>query len=577
MAVKIGIGTPLLINNPQNQEAVNALMSMPTYNEDGYSQAQLESDLRNINKKRRPMTFEWLKCPYHSDDLTHADNKGEWQSITLYINPERLEMQTQKIKGKMVTRKGIFYHHWGDDHWTMNLSGTTGLSGMEGIRQLETAYLASGKLLAYPVSQSINAVHLDGGLVYDTGVFANGANVGADIPRLNNTNYNITQIRANIIGIVNKIILAFRNEFAGTSAVEYLNNFKLIYEDYMNKKVRNKDPNSIDAYQLFHEVKTEFTWKKANDNYKDEIVKISDIVIYKYLHDELNSKLPNDFELKVLSPDARYRYNVGSAEIKKLQDQLDIELNKLNDANGEPEVKMSQEDMNAINKCVETLIGLSRQSSEIKNDLIKYEEMINEVNRYMLNEAKRLLSEKEYFNKVREIIGTKFPQFVKMADLIAYHQTSQNYPGGVSSHFSATILGSIARHDYNLGSNEMAEQQKKLTELINGIKTTSVVEKSLINIGKNSSKMVIDYLEYFNVLSEKDRKARNALKGVVTASNIFNDLSDPWKPRKVFCYFENCLYIGHFDSFSYSRSADNHLLVRYQMRFTVEHQLYTIS
>ena len=67
----------------------------------------------------------------------------------MYINPDRLSISHQKVKGKAYTRGGIFYHHWGDDHPVLTLSGTTGFSGMKGIQTLEEIYHASGTLLKY--------------------------------------------------------------------------------------------------------------------------------------------------------------------------------------------------------------------------------------------------------------------------------------------------------------------------------------------------------------------------------------------------------------------------------------------
>lgn len=90
-------------------------------------------------KQRRPMTMEYFEKP--------GDTKPK--SITLYINPERLQISNQKIVKKQITRGGIFYHHFGADHSTMALNGSTGLSGMAGIKQLEEIYHASGTLLRY--------------------------------------------------------------------------------------------------------------------------------------------------------------------------------------------------------------------------------------------------------------------------------------------------------------------------------------------------------------------------------------------------------------------------------------------
>lgn len=101
------------------------------------NKAQQMSDSLMMSKQRKPMVIEYYK------------EKGKIESVEMYINPQRLNVSTQKVKSKAYTRGGIFYHHWGDDHWNMQLSGTVGLAGMKGIEQLEKIYHYSGTLLRY--------------------------------------------------------------------------------------------------------------------------------------------------------------------------------------------------------------------------------------------------------------------------------------------------------------------------------------------------------------------------------------------------------------------------------------------
>lgn len=108
------------------------------------------NDLMDNNKERIPMVIEYLEQP-----------GGERISTTMYINPSRINMSTQKVTSKVITRGGIFYHHWGDDHWQMQLSGTVGFAGMEGIKKLEQIYNMSGVLLAYGTN-SYGPVYVDG-------------------------------------------------------------------------------------------------------------------------------------------------------------------------------------------------------------------------------------------------------------------------------------------------------------------------------------------------------------------------------------------------------------------------------
>lgn len=102
-----------------------------------YYEAQKRADAYKKLKERIPMAIEYMESP------------GKWKSINMYINPDKLSITNQKVKGKAYTRGGIFYHHWGDDSPIMTLSGTTGLAGMKGIEVLEDIYHASGTLLKY--------------------------------------------------------------------------------------------------------------------------------------------------------------------------------------------------------------------------------------------------------------------------------------------------------------------------------------------------------------------------------------------------------------------------------------------
>jgi len=107
------------------------------------AEAQKIADNYTAMKQRKPMVIEYYKRKPTSTDTSFIE------SVEMYINPQRLSIQHQKVKGKAYTRGGIFYHHWGDDNPIMSLSGTVGLAGMKGIEQLEKIYLNSGTLLKY--------------------------------------------------------------------------------------------------------------------------------------------------------------------------------------------------------------------------------------------------------------------------------------------------------------------------------------------------------------------------------------------------------------------------------------------
>lgn len=104
--------------------------------------AQAISNAYMLMKQRKPMVMEYYK-------KNTTTNEIELKSMTMYINPDKMQISNTKTIAKAQTRGGIFYHFWGDDHSAMSLSGTTGLAGMAGIKQLEEIYYASGSLLGY--------------------------------------------------------------------------------------------------------------------------------------------------------------------------------------------------------------------------------------------------------------------------------------------------------------------------------------------------------------------------------------------------------------------------------------------
>lgn len=131
-----------VMNNAGDKAAISNLLNGPLTNEDSpLTDAQRMADIRSQTQQKRPLVFEY---PY-----LDSNYKVAWKSVELYINPERISIGTAKIKSKHVTRGGIVYHHWGDDHGSLSLAGTTGLAGMKGIQQLEEIYHASGTLLRY--------------------------------------------------------------------------------------------------------------------------------------------------------------------------------------------------------------------------------------------------------------------------------------------------------------------------------------------------------------------------------------------------------------------------------------------
>ena len=62
--------------------------------------------------------------------------------VTMYVNPESISYQHKKLINKDRTKGGYTLQYWGEDLTTLNISGTTGSSGIEGINALYEMYRA---------------------------------------------------------------------------------------------------------------------------------------------------------------------------------------------------------------------------------------------------------------------------------------------------------------------------------------------------------------------------------------------------------------------------------------------------
>lgn len=66
----------------------------------------------------------------------------EFGIVRMYVNPENITYVNRKLISKDRTKGGFTLQYWGEDLTTINLSGTTGSSGIEGINALYEIYRA---------------------------------------------------------------------------------------------------------------------------------------------------------------------------------------------------------------------------------------------------------------------------------------------------------------------------------------------------------------------------------------------------------------------------------------------------
>jgi hypothetical protein len=66
----------------------------------------------------------------------------QFGTVKMYVNPANITYSDKKIINKDRTKGGYTLQYWGEELTTINISGTTGSSGIEGIHVLEQIYRA---------------------------------------------------------------------------------------------------------------------------------------------------------------------------------------------------------------------------------------------------------------------------------------------------------------------------------------------------------------------------------------------------------------------------------------------------
>lgn len=275
----------------------------------GQASAQDISHYYMKQKQRRPFVIEYYK--------DSKDNNPT--SITMYINPERLTIANSKIIGRQVTKGGIFYHHYGAGHSTMSLSGTTGLSGMAGIKQLEEIYYASGTLLRYknyaPVQiygsvESFNTIDYNDPLgAIDTIMTSN---FSTDmITNVQNSLYKNNYGRTTE-GLADDCISAL-NIYKTNQSLNRFSNIDLpnIYSEMVEWELTN---NNIDYRSYYQKILSSV--KNAIPTYSDQIITS---IAYELSLDKLYKELPNE-EKSVAISNTKKDTIVSAIDFQKRKD-----------------------------------------------------------------------------------------------------------------------------------------------------------------------------------------------------------------------------------------------------------------
>lgn len=102
----------------------------------------------------------------------------EFGTVRMFINPQSISYQDKKLIQRVRTKGGYTLQYWGEDLTTLNISGTTGSSGIEGINVLYQIYRAEQYAfdsVGLTLSANTASADLAGNLVSGVGGAIGGA------------------------------------------------------------------------------------------------------------------------------------------------------------------------------------------------------------------------------------------------------------------------------------------------------------------------------------------------------------------------------------------------------------------
>lgn len=410
--------------------------------------AQMASDRYMSLKERIPMEIEYYLTP------------TEKKSITMYINPENMSINTTKVKQKVFTRGGIYFHHYGDDVWTLKISGTTGYSQMKGIEALEEVYHHSGTLLKYQ-NVSVSTVHTNAVSIYNNKPTS-----------LQEAEQQLTSA-GGIGGWLGRVITT------ATDALGYTGD----------------GSNSIGT-QLFGK---ETATGKSNAN----------------LFDALS--------------------NACLGSCTQINDALSASMGGANGANGN----------------AETVAGLMQAAALVTGNPTAFKEYFNQTFQSIQNGMSGATS--------KEIIGAL------SADICTSVLTGQNSNQHTNAIFSQ--LDNSLKNGFGALTNMLTGNFTGATSYTLPMTGTSGNFYTLGRMTATELNNVVSTVQSFNREHQIDKDSARA-----NWSDIEDQLTDLYRPRQIMIYFDDRVYIGHFDSFNYSRKASTPLIY-YDMVFTVTRQV----
>lgn len=542
-----------------------------------YYEAQKRADMYSKLKERRPMVFEYMQTP------------GKWTSIQMYINPDRLAITNQKVKGKAYTRGGIFYHHWGDDNPIMTLSGTTGMSGMKGIEVLEEIYYASGTLLKYqkfgPEKYEIRTGQQDTNIDFNSpmGTFEHALNmntasqmkdlqsaIGADQTKLDKwteyknavklledlTNGNSELLRLSRENVAIKDQHMKLNWMQTLHSITVLNEgrkeYKTVWESYSSDKKKYETDKTLTAAQKQQLMQKMVT---VNNQYGLESnVNVSYVTtksVKEAAFKDVDRFIANAIAYQNLKP----KVGNSSVDIVKQQAKVTELKNKYGFPSG-TYAQLSRMQLPNSSKEINNMKGLTSSTVDLYAGVTDFNSFLNQTSAIdseldmLVNNSSKRMSSAEYKAMALKFYKERFPT---TDDSLITAIVSQKV-----TYYESGITNSVAANSFSSQQSPIPYSQDIIGQIID---RTQERTEALNYLLTEMAQLEKSEKDFFDQLRE------------TAFENVMDELEDNWKPRQIVIYYENRAYLGHFDAFSYTRDAANPLVIRYEMRLTLTKQV----
>lgn len=109
----------------------------------------------DLFRGRRLIVWE---IPFVADGSVPIKDEHQRRFVQMYVNPQNLQINSRKLITETRTKAGYINQYWGEEFETINLQGTTGDAGIEGINVLREIYRSEQIALLNMIKRSTDNI-----------------------------------------------------------------------------------------------------------------------------------------------------------------------------------------------------------------------------------------------------------------------------------------------------------------------------------------------------------------------------------------------------------------------------------